>query len=152
MRGGTFRVDATAGGDNLRTDPAKRIQRLDNFQFASRERPQIRVVGTTIHGIARGTIDNAIDAGEVGMGQTSSFRLGQLTLREAYFRLSFGDIRAKGEGTFQTLFERQALAWSGCDSLQRPHQEEDRGRNRARTDSAASVVAILVSSLFSSPT
>ena len=70
---------------------------------------QCRVVGATGDGIPCGTIDNPIDARKGCVWQPSGFRLGQLALRNAYFCLGFGDIMAIGEGTFQTLFECQAL-------------------------------------------
>ena len=63
-----------------------------------------------------------IDAGESGLGQAPCFGLGQLTLRNADFRLHFVDIRAIGEGTFQTLFKRQALACCGCHGCHGPQK------------------------------
>ena len=78
--------------------------------------------GTTSDGIAFGAIDHPIDAGEGGLWQTSGFGLGQLALRNADFCLGFVDIRARGEGAFQTLFERQTLAWCGRRGLHGPHE------------------------------
>src|SRR5262249_27046814 len=75
-------------------------------------------------GIAFGAIDNPIDAREAGLWQTSGFRLGQLALCDAYFCLGFIDIGAISEGTFQTLFERQALAWRGRHGGHGPHEKE----------------------------
>src|SRR5438093_1340488 len=121
-------VTAT-GSENLRTQPAKCIQGLNDFQFASRERPQLPVA-TTGDGIAFGAIDNPVDAREVCLWQTSGFRLGQLALRNAYFCLGFVDVGARGEGAFQTLFERQALTWGGRRGLHGPHEEQADAQSR----------------------